>query len=145
MEQRKMALVSLMGCAAEAAGTTPLYPPFKGGQGAHLAVVPTSASGMPHATDAEDAVHLRLLEEKAKNHLLGSELAWAKDLIRAAAEEREAMRRVCRAALKLLGWLAVGVLCGGMAVACWCLAPKWTCIAPAVLMGLAWWRAGKAV
>ena len=144
MEQRKMALVSLMGCAAEAAGTTLPVSPFKGGQGAHLAVVPTSASGMPHATDAEE-MQMQLWEEMAKNRTLRIKLAWAKDLIRAAAEEREAMRRVCRAALKLLGWLAVGVLCGGMAVACWCLAPWWTCIAPAVLMYLAWRKAGEAV
>ena len=101
---------------------------------------------MPDPTGAEqEAVQMRLWEEMAKNRVLDMELAWANKRIRVEAERREAKRQLCKEALKLLGWLAVGVLCGGMAVACFLLAPKWTCIAPAVLTALAVWRAGEEV
>ena len=93
----------------------------------------------------QEAVQMRLWEEMAKNRVLDMELAWANKRIRVEAERREAKRQLCKEALKLFGWLAVGVLCGGMAVACFLLAPKWTCIAPAVLTALAVWRAGEEV
>ena len=113
---------------------------------------PAPTGGVHGRTEAADragaeqeAVQMRLWEEMAKNRVLDMELAWANKRIRVEAERREAKRQLCKEALKLLGWLAVGVLCGGMAVACFLLAPKWTCIAPAVLTALAVWRAGEEV
>lgn len=142
MEQRKMALVSLMGCAA---GTTPLYPPFKGEQGAHLAVAPTSASGMPHATDAEDAVHLRLLEEKGKNRWLSGELKHTKSVVKALVLRRELEKKVFVEAVRVLGWSAIAATCVACTVSTVRVAPLWTAIAPAVLAGLAMRKARDAM
>ena len=141
MKQREIVLVPASG------GTMWASSPTGNGEGAYCnGGAYTGRAGSPDPTGAEqEAVQMRLWEEMAKNRVLDMELAWANKRIRVEAERREAKRQLCKEALKLLGWLAVGVLCGGMAVACFLLAPKWTCIAPAVLTALAVWRAGEEV
>ncbi len=94
---------------------------------------------------AEDTMYLRLLEEKAKNRVMGVQLECANALLRVREEKREAKKRVRKAALKLLGWLGFGFGWGVLAVACSVFAPWWTCIAPVCLMLAAWWKAGGEV
>ncbi len=146
MNQREMALMPLMGGAAEAAGASP--------RPTALIMVPAGADGgrfvnRPYGEEAsgaeQDEVQMRLWEEMAKNRVLDMELECAHKRIRAEAKRKEAKRQLRKEALKLLGWLGVGFGCGLMALACWFLAPRWTCIAPAVLMALAWWKAGGEV
>lgn len=93
----------------------------------------------------QDELHMAYLNAKTQNRMLGIELACANEHLNAIYEQRENKKRVYKAALKLLGWLGFGLAWGVLAMACWYFAPKWTCIAPAVLMGLAWWKAGGEV
>ena len=124
--------------------------PLRCGVGsAYRTEVPARGEGMPSpymgAVQAEDAMYLRLLEEKAKNRVMGVQLECASALLRVREERATQKKRVRKAAMKLLGWFGFGLCWGVCAMACWYFAPKWTCIAPAVLMGLAWWKAGGEV
>ena len=113
-----------------------------------LAIVPvhgTSRTPSPTDDEKQDAMYLRLLEEKAKNRVMGVQLECANALLRVREEKREAKKRVRKAALKLLGWFGFGLAWGVLAMACWYLAPWWTCIAPVSLMLAAWWNAGDCV
>ena len=94
---------------------------------------------------ADDTMYLRLLEEKAKNRVMGVQLECANALLRVREEKREAKKRVRKAALKLLGWFGFGLAWGVLAVACSVFCPWWTCIAPVCLMLAAWWKAGGEV
>ena len=110
-----------------------------------LAIVPVHGTSSSVDDETQNTMYLRLLEEKAKNRVMGVQLECANALLRVREEKREAKKRVCKAALKLLGWFGFGLAWGVLAMACWYLAPKWTCIAPAVLMCLAWRKAGGEV
>lgn len=101
--------------------------------------------GAERGESVQDAMYLRLLEEKAKNRVMGVQLECASALLRVREERAAQKKRVRKAALKLLGWFGFGLCWGVCAMACWYFAPKWTCIAPAVLMGLAWRKAGGEV
>lgn len=94
---------------------------------------------------SQDELHFAYLGAKTDNRKLSATLEELYLEKCEQEERRENKKRVYKAALRLLGWLGFGFGWGVLAIACSLYAQWWTCIAPAVLMVLAWYKAGGEV